>query len=305
MYIKKCGDRYTTKVKGNIVPYIVINGIDETGVANSGFSTRKGGVSQGIFESMNFSEKMGDTKENVIKNYEIFSDNTIFSNFVITDQTHTTNIKYVNSENSWKGITSPLEYKDIDGLITDDSNITLTTFYADCVPLYFVDTVKKTIGLAHAGWKGTVNRIAASVLDEMKMKFGTKSKDVVAAIGPSICVNCYEVSEDVANEFINKMDLNTNTIKDYDECIDKNNIVHDMNNIIYKKREKYMLNLWAANYKIFIDSGILPENIYITDTCTCCNKEVLFSHRGLKGKRGNLAAFLKLKNGGEYGNRNN
>lgn len=259
--------------------YLVFPGIEGTGLVKHLFSTRKGGVSEGIYASMNLSYTRGDRKEAVDENFrriaEIFGE--LPGRIVCSDQTHTTNIRLVTKEDAGKGVVKAKDYTDVDGLITSVPGIILATFYADCVPLYFVDTENKAIGLSHSGWKGTVNKMGEAVLSAMKEAFGTRPEMVKAAIGPSICRDCYEVSEDVAQQF---QDLFRN----------------DIHGILAPGRMegKYQLNLWEANKRILLDAGILPENLEVTDVCTCCNSGYLFSHRASKGKRGNLGAFMEL-----------
>ena len=203
---------------------------------------------------------------------------TDVSKFVFTDQTHTTNVRRVTAEDAGKGIVKERDYTDIDGLITNEPGLVLSTFYADCVPLYFVDPVHRAIGMSHSGWKGTVGKMGAATITAMKREFGTEAKDLVCAIGPSICQDCYEVSEDVIEQFKEAFE------KKYWE------------ELFYKKENgKYQLNLWKANELIFLESGILPEHMAITNVCTHCNSKILYSHRTMGNNRGNLCAFLALK----------
>lgn len=286
--IKYFSKRTTSFVDGD-VPYIVIDAFSEYNIL-AVFSTRLGGVSTGQFTSMNFCTTLGDSQSNVNENFTRFGKSTGATNFVLSKQTHTTNVRKVSDEDVNKGLTKEMDYDNVDGLITDEKNITLSTFYADCVPLYFYDPVNHIIGLSHAGWKGTVNNIAKETLKAMCDNYQSNPIDIICAIGPSICVNCYEVSEDVAEKFIEK--YGNIKVKEYDNNIDS----QDMSTVIYRKANgKYMLNLWAANYINIFESGVLPENIHIPDICTCENKNILFSHRGLNGKRGNLGAFMMLK----------
>jgi len=163
-------------------------------------------------------------------------------------------------------------------MITNVRGLVLATFYADCVPLYFVDPVHHAIGLSHSGWRGTVAKIGAVTIRKMQETYGTDPKDVYAAIGPSICQNCYEVSEDVILEF------------------QKSFAPEHWEKLFYKKENgKYQLNLWEANKIIFTETGITENHISMPGICTCCNPEFLFSHRASHGKRGNLGAFLGLK----------
>jgi len=183
----------------------------------------------------------------------------------------------VGKEEKGYGVTKPRSYTDVDGLITNESGVILSTFYADCVPLYFVDPVHKAIGLSHSGWRGTVDRMGQKTLEAMKEAFGTNPADVYAAIGPSICQDCYEISEDVAEHFYKEFEGHGDEI------------------LYHKGNGKYQLDLWKTNEIVMRDAGILPEHLAVTNICTCCNPEVLFSHRASQGRRGNLAAFLMLK----------
>ena len=116
------------------------------------------------------------------------------------------------------------------------------------------------------------------MLQAMHEAFGTEPEDVVAAIGPSICKACYEVSDDVAEAFRRSFPWRWSSLLQEGSL-----------------EGKFQLDLWEANRKILLDTGIIEENLQITDICTCCNSEYLFSHRASKGQRGNLAAFLELR----------
>ena len=295
--IKRAGNKISTRLIETRAPYISYLELEKIPFIKNAFSTRIGGVSGGMYESMNFSVKMGDDEENVIENFGIFCGENGLNNPVMTDQTHTTNVKKITRDDIGKNIYRPKDYSDIDGFITNEPDITLVTTFADCVPLYFVDTRNKAIGLAHSGWKGTVGRIGKEVVQNMNREYGTNPEDIVAAIGPSICVNCYEVSCDVAEKFMDE--FLCGYVNYPDDNMDMLNSILPQNteNILYKKDEEhYMLNLWAANYKVLKEAGIRDENISLPDICTCCNKNLLFSHRGHKGKRGNLCAFLTMIN---------
>lgn len=245
-----------------------------------GFSTRLGGVSEGIYASMNLSFTRGDKDAAVYENYRRFAVALGFSerDIVTSDQTHTANVRIITEEDRGNGITKPRPYTDVDGMITNVRGLVLATFYADCVPLYFVDPVHHAIGLSHSGWRGTVAKIGAVTIRKMQETYGTDPADVYAAIGPSICQECYEVSEDVILEF------------------QKSFAPEHWEKLFYKKENgKYQLNLWEANKIIFTEAGIAEKHISMPGICTCCNPEFLFSHRASHGKRGNLGAFLGLK----------
>jgi len=262
------------------VLYLTYPLLESTGIIKHGFSTRVGGVSEGVCSTMNLSFSRGDDENAVRENFRRMANalDVEEDSFVFSQQTHTTNVRKVTLEDKGKGLTRKLDYQDIDGLITNVPGLCLSTFYADCVPLYFVDPVKKAIGLSHSGWRGTVGKIGYVTVQKMQEEYGSNPKDIIAAIGPSICQDCYEVSEDVIVEFQNHFDR-----KYWKE-------------LYYKKENgKYQLNLWKANEIVLEEAGVLKEHIAVTNLCTCCNHESLFSHRASKGKRGNLAAFLALK----------
>lgn len=262
----------------NGVTYLSYPKLDAQEGILHGFSTRLGGVSEGIFAGMNLSFTRGDEESAVRENYHRIADAIGFpyENIVLSDQTHTTNVRLVTEQDKGNGITRKKSFFDTDGLITNIPEIVLATSYADCVPLFFVDPIHRAIGLSHSGWRGTVGRMGEKTLLQMKEAFGTKPEEVIAAIGPSICMDCYEVSEDVADAFSHE----------FEKDIDK---------ILYAKGHgKYQLDLWRANELVLLDAGILPEHLSITDICTCCNPDLLFSHRASHGQRGNMAAFLML-----------
>lgn len=253
--------------------------LSETGIVKNAFTTREGGVSEGIFESLNLSFTRGDDPDAVRENYRRVASafGKEVTDIVCSDQTHTTNVRRVDRSCGGYGVTKERPYTDVDGLVTNEPGLILATFYADCVPLYFVDPVHKAIGLSHSGWRGTVARMGKATLDKMKAEFGTNPADVYAAIGPSICQDCYEVSEDVADAFKEAF------------------AGHEEEILLDKGNGKYQLDLWNANEIVMLDAGIKKEHLAITNICTCCNDRLLFSHRASKGRRGNLGAFLMLK----------
>ena len=254
--------------------------LEQTGIVKHGFSSRIGGVSEGIFSSMNLSFSRGDNEACVRENFKRMAEaiGVEPDSLVFAAQTHTTNVRKVTLTDKGKGIVCPIDYQDVDGFITNESGICLTTFYADCVPLFFIDPVHKAIGLSHSGWRGTVGKMGQETLRKMKEEYGTEAEDVIAAVGPSICQDCYEVSEDVIDKF--------------KEVFEKTY----WKELFYEKdNRKFQLNLWKANEIILLEAGVRKENIAVTNVCTNCNSEMLFSHRATKGQRGSLAAFMALK----------
>lgn len=262
------------------VEYLTFPLLEQTGMVRHLFTTRVGGVSKGIYSTMNLSYTRGDEKEAVDENYRRIAGilGCEVGDMVCADQTHTVNLRTVTRQDGGKGILIPKDYKDIDGLMTDEPGIVLATFYADCVPLYFVDRRNRAVALAHSGWRGTVARMGRCVVEKMREAYGTAPEDLAAVIGPSICRACYEVSEDVAEAFR----LEFRKPGQAEQILDD------------KGNGKYRLDLWRANEIILREAGILEEQIEVTDLCTCHNSEYLFSHRASQGKRGNLGAFLGL-----------
>lgn len=258
----------------NGVPFLSYPLLENTGIVNHGFSTRLGGVSTGHCATMNISTTRGDAPEAIIENKKRIAAaiGVDVDSMTFTHQTHTTNVAVVREEDRGG------RFMETDGMITNVPGICLVTFYADCVPLYFVDPVHKAIGISHSGWRGTVGKMGKVTVEKMRKEYGTNPEDVIAAIGPSICQDCYEVSEDVIVEFKNNFDENL-----WDE-------------LFYQKENgKYQLNLWKANEAVFLEAGIRKENIAVTNVCTHCNPDILFSHRTSGFNRGNLSAFLALK----------
>ncbi len=266
--------------KDGEMEYLTFPLLEQTGLVRHLFTTRFGGVSRNIYSTMNLSYTRGDEKEAVDENFRRVAKvlRCELSDIVCSDQTHTVNLKVAEKRDGGKGIVMPRDYSDIDGLLTDESGLILATFYADCVPLYFVDVKKHAIALAHSGWRGTVARMGRCVVEKMKEVYGTNPGDIIAAIGPSICMECYEVSEDVADAFAHEFKNSGQT----DEILES------------KGNGKYQLDLWRANEIVLAEAGIPAEQIQVTDICTCHNSEYLFSHRASRGRRGNLGAFIGL-----------
>lgn len=223
---------------------------------------------------MNISTTRGDDPKAIEENQRRLARalSVRVEDFTYTHQTHTTNVAVVREEDRGK------RFMETDGMVTDVPGICLVTFYADCVPLYFVDPVHRAIGLSHSGWRGTVKRMGQVTLERMKEAYGTKPEDVFAAIGPSICQDCYEVSGDVIEEFR----------ENFSESV--------WPQLFYEKENgKYQLNLWRANQIVLTEAGVGAQKIAVTNLCTHCNPEILFSHRSTGVKRGNLSALLAIK----------
>lgn len=261
------------------VPYLTYNRLSDIDFIRHAFSTKHGGVSTDEWTSMNFAFSRGDNPENVLENYKIFSDAVGFdyNSLVTSSQDHHTYVRPVTKNECGIGIWREKDMLSVDALITNEPNVTLVTHYADCTPLFFVDTVGKAIGLAHAGWRGTVGKIGEEVIKKMTALYGTNPSNVVVAIGPAISKCCYEVDEDCAENFYNLKDL-------------------DNSKFIFPKEDgKYMIDLLETNRQIVMRAGVKEENIVLSDLCTKCNSDLLWSHRATNGHRGTMCAFMCIE----------
>lgn len=252
--------------------------LEECPAVNHAFSTRIGGVSKNEFAAMNLGFGRGDPDENVAENYRLFCRAAGFDSesLVTGNQDHHVNIRRVGQEQRGIGIWREKDMESIDGLCTDERGVTLVIYCADCVPLYFVDEKHHAIGLAHAGWRGTAAGMAKVMTERMEQEFGTRPEDIRAAIGPSICKDCFEVDEPVAREFL--------TLPGSEYFVTG----PDPN-------EKYHVDLWECNRRFLLAAGVLPEHITVGNVCTMCESDLLFSHRKTRGQRGSNCAMLSLR----------
>lgn len=259
--------------KGNVA-YYIITSFEETGLVKHGFSTREGGVSDGCYSSMNLRFNCDDTCENVLENFGIIADTLGMdkNRLVLSKQVHEDNIHTVTENDIGNGITYENKFTSVDALITDKKGIPIVTLFADCVPLFFLDKKQRVIALAHSGWRGTVQRIGQKTVEKMKHDYASRAEDIIAAIGPSIQECHFEVSDDVAEFFINEFGCDT----------------------AVKYGDRYHVNMQLAIKKQLIESGLAPDSIDDSGICTYCNSDMLFSHRKTNGQRGNMGAFMEL-----------
>ena len=270
--------------RGNhTVPLIESALLQEIRGLRHGFSTRKGGVSKEHLSSLNLGFNLGDEREKVLENFRILG--SLFEakpeDFVLTQQTHSVNVRHVGREDRGKGIFRERDYTDVDALMTDEEGVILSAFSADCVPILFYDKGHRAIASCHSGWRGTHGRILARVIEAMQREFSSKPEEIYIAIGPSICKNCYEVSEDVGEAFLDafpalrEMTKNASPIERVSE-------------------EKFHIDLWELNRWIALENSIPAENISISGYCTMERPDLFFSHRYSQGKRGVQGAFIGL-----------
>ena len=258
---------------------IKFNVLSELEGLNHCFTTRSGGISIDCCDSLNLSFGREVSAENVQENYrrlmDAYGEND--RSVAFTNQTHTAKIRKVDHGDDIYYGPGVFQMEELDGIITNNRDVTLFTYYGDCVPIYLFDKRNMAIGLVHSGWRGTVINAGGAGVEKMIEEYGTSAEDITAVIGPSIGPECFQVDYNVAVEFLNK----------YGEEAE----------VVYKdiENDKYLVDLWEANRLNLISSGIKGENIVISGLCTCCNEKLFFSHRRDKGKTGSMAALMTLK----------
>ena len=235
------------------------------------FTTRKGGVSTGYLAQTNLSFSRED-RETVLENYRRIcaAEGFCMERMTLTDQTHTDTVRLVDEATAGMGMSKPGDITDTDGLITRLANTPLAVFVADCAPVLMADKHSGAVAAVHSGWRGTLKGIAARALEQMHAAYGTRTEDVIAAVGPCIGGCCYEVGQDFKDAFGGKWE-----------------------HLFTPKGEKYHFDLKEANRLVLQEAGV--GEIYVTDECTCCKPDLLFSHRATKGKRGNMAGIIQRK----------
>lgn len=245
----------------------------------AGFTMRTGGSSRAPFSSMNLGLHVDDDSGDVVTNRKQMAHalGIPFDAWVSAEQVHGKNVRRVTAGGAGSASLDDV-IPTTDGLHTDRSNIFLTTFYADCVPLFFIDPSNQAIGIAHAGWKGTIARIAEEMVRAFEADYGTRPQDLLAAIGPSIGDCCYEVDERIVEQVRSAATSWETTVTP-------------------QENGKYMLDLGLLNQLILRGSGLLSERITRTQYCTSCRTDLFFSHRREAGRTGRMASFIGWKEG--------
>ncbi|WP_442603781.1 peptidoglycan editing factor PgeF [Paenibacillus sp. KN14-4R] len=252
----------------------------------AGFTSRIGGVSQAPFDSLNCGLHVQDLSEDVVRNRELVASALSISPDTCTyaEQVHGCDVVIVTGSDKGKGHSSREDaIQAVDGLVTNETGICLCMMYADCVPLFFWDPVKRVIALSHAGWKGSVLDIAGVTVDKMRSAFDCQPEDIQAVVGPSIGGCCYEVDDRIADrvkihfEPLRKIGIGTDGI--LQEIVDTG---------------KYMLNLQLFNQAMLLKAGILSTHIEVSGLCTSCHTELFFSHRKEGGQTGRMVAWMAM-----------
>lgn len=251
--------------------------LEQAGGVRHAFSTRLGGVSGGIWSSMNLGTTRGDDPEAVRENYRRFcaAVGVNGQKIVMSNQVHGAEVRAVTLSDVKRDLYDPEGYE-TDGLMTDIPGITLVVFAADCIPVLLYDPVRRVIGAAHAGWRGTAAGIAAKTVERMCAAYGTQPEDIRAAIGPGIGACCFETHEDVPNAMTESMGASA------------------LHCIQVLPTGKFHVDLKALNAKRLEGAGLAPEHIAVSADCTSCLPEKYWSHRYTHGQRGSQAAMIAL-----------
>lgn len=252
-----------------LIKYYRFSSLDKQGLYHAIF-TRRGGLSPTPWKSLNFGASVGDDNNRVAQNRKSALEalNIRPESVYDTYQIHSTDI--ISTD---RPLLPNEPHIKADAIITSQLNITLMMRFADCVPILFFDPVNRAIGISHAGWIGTVNRIAGKTVLKMIQSFGTNPLNIFAAIGPSIGPDHYSIGQDVIEKV-------------------HTSFGNQANQLIYEDGEKAYLNLWKANQVVLNEIGV--TNIEVAEICTHCNLNDWYSHRGEHGKTGRFGAVIGL-----------
>lgn len=266
-------------ISAGAIKYLSFDIFSQTGLVEHGFTTRRGGVSRGPYNSLNLAFHVGDDPGAVLKNRRKIS--SVFGagirDMVAGQQVHGKKVSIVEESGRGRGAEGDGDaFPEADALVTGVPGILLSSYYADCVPVMILDPVKRAAGLVHAGWKGTAMRIASAAIEAMRDAFGTDPGRCLAAVAPSIGPCCYEVDRPLIDSFI-------------DRGFDPGPFLKATG------RGGWRLDLRGANRATLLKAGVKAENIVVADLCTSCSRELFFSYRGQSGRCGRMASLMVLK----------
>lgn len=240
------------------------------------FTTRYGGVSEPPFDSLNFADNRGDKAENLLENYRRLGAAVGFDDkrVVCCRQVHSATVIEASEEHAGKVLWNDRPF-DADALVTNIPELPLVVFSSDCCTALFFDPVTRSIGAAHAGWRGTADSIVFNVVREMERRYGAKAENIRVALGPSIHPCCFETHRDVPDALHEMLGA------DAEQCIET-------------MGEKFRVDLNLANRLWLKRAGILEENIDTHPDCTGCDLKRYWSHRKMGEKRGGQIALIVL-----------
>lgn len=261
----------------NGVPFLASDGIIAAGGAAHGFSTRRGGVSQGMWASLNLGVSRGDDPDHVRENYRRFfaAIGAEGKRMAMNHQVHGDLVRTITSAD-WKDDPYGKVCAEADALLTDIPGVSLVIFSADCIPILLYDPVRRVVGAAHAGWRGTAAGIVAGAVERMRDVYGSRPADILAAIGPGIGPCCFETHEDVPNAIMASVATSA------------------LNYIRIKENGKFSVDLKGINAKRLELAGLDPDHIAVCGDCTACLGDKYWSHRRMGTSRGSMAGVIEL-----------
>ena len=261
----------------NGLVYLTADGFEAAGGVAHGFSTRLGGVSEGIYATLNLGMNRGDAPDRVRENYRRFcaAIGADMGNIVCASQVHGDTVRTVTAADLGIGLDEPEPWQ-ADGLVTDIPGVTLAVYSADCLPILLYDPVRRVVGAVHAGWRGTALGIAAKAVERMVDCYGCDRLDILAAVGPGISKCCFETHEDVPNAMTEAMGGGVLPF------------------IQLKDNGKFAVDLKGINAKRLELAGVTPDHIAICGDCTACMRDKYWSHRIMGTQRGSMAAMIEL-----------
>lgn len=266
-------------IESGELQYLTIPAFTATGLVTHAFSTRNGGVSTGVYATLNLGLGKNDQRKNVLENRRRFLHalGLELTSLVAGRQNHGTGVAVVTEGDRGRGMDNYAKgLPGTDALVTNRRGMVLSIYFADCVPLLFLDPVGRAIGIAHAGWKGTIASIGRKTLWYMQREYGTEASQCLAAIGPSIGPCCYEVGQRVIGPL-------RKAFPDWSAYV------------VPIGGGKYHLNLWELNRRQLLSAGFREENVFVSNLCTACRGKLFFSYRAQGGSTGSLAAVIALK----------
>lgn len=241
------------------------------------FTTRFGGVSGGIFESLNLGENRGDEPENVRENYRRLGAALGFNGLgmAYTRQVHGNTVRVVAGSDRRAPYDAPAP--EADGIVTITRGLPLICFTADCVPVLLCDADNGVVGAVHCGWRSSTADILGKAVEKM-IRFGAEKERICAAIGPAIGACCFETGPDVAEAVVSWLGSEGERFIRPEEGV----------------AGKYLIDLRAANRCRLLSLGLSAGNIDVSDECTVCKRDKYWSHRATAGNRGSQCAVIIL-----------
>ena len=244
--------------------YHAIQELEATGIVIAGITLRHGGVSRVPYASMNLAEHVGDDANAVATNRKIFFKHSGLTALHYCRQIHSTCV--IDVDHTASAVLK--QHPEADALISAQTGVALGIFTADCVPIFILDVATPAIGIAHAGWRGTLAQIAVNTLKQMQTRFGTLATDCKVHLGPSIQKCCYTVGPELLNQFTERFG---STI-----------------------RMGTNLSLQTANTIQLTEIGLPVASISVSPFCTACCTDIFYSHRAESGQTGRMLSYIQL-----------